>query len=217
MRPASVWRWPPRHRTESDLDCRSAVTLDGSVRPGLQVCSIPGARFTARIRTRIAIRAARGNLPPPIKRRLAPFRSCGHGSSLPVRQRELHDRGERCLRQSDTRGRSRDLRQAVSHSLKFVVMAINLKPVDVVVIGLGAAGGVAVLPLARAGLNVAGIEAGTWMTKEPGKFFHADEIYNNVRCLVTTGHKVHGEIPTVRSGLAAPAVQGNAHPMMNAI
>ena len=42
-------------------------------------------------------------------------------------------------------------------------MAINLKPVDVAVIGLGAAGGVAVLPLARAGLKVAGIEAGTWM------------------------------------------------------
>ncbi len=35
-------------------------------------------------------------------------------------------------------------------------MAINLKPVDVAVIGLGAAGGVAVLPLARAGLKVAG-------------------------------------------------------------
>ena len=32
-------------------------------------------------------------------------------------------------------------------------MAINLKPVDVVVVGLGAAGGVAVLPLARAGLK----------------------------------------------------------------
>ena len=37
-------------------------------------------------------------------------------------------------------------------------MAINRKPVDVAVIGLGAAGGVAVLPLARAGLKVAGIE-----------------------------------------------------------
>ena len=42
-------------------------------------------------------------------------------------------------------------------------MAINRKPVDVAVIGLGAAGGVAVLPLARAGLKVAGIEAGGWM------------------------------------------------------
>jgi choline dehydrogenase-like flavoprotein len=42
-------------------------------------------------------------------------------------------------------------------------MAIRLKPADVAVIGLGAAGGVAVLPLARAGLQVAGIEAGGWM------------------------------------------------------
>ena len=42
-------------------------------------------------------------------------------------------------------------------------MTTTLKPVDVAVIGLGAAGGVAVLPLARAGLKVAGIEAGTWM------------------------------------------------------
>ena len=38
----------------------------------------------------------------------------------------------------------------------------SLKPVDVAVIGLGATGGVAVLPLARAGLKIAGIEAGTW-------------------------------------------------------
>ena len=42
-------------------------------------------------------------------------------------------------------------------------MTIRRKPVDVAVIGLGAAGGVAVLPLARAGLKVAGIEAGGWM------------------------------------------------------
>ena len=36
-------------------------------------------------------------------------------------------------------------------------MATTLKPVDVAVIGLGATGGVAVLPLARAGLKIAGI------------------------------------------------------------
>ena len=39
-------------------------------------------------------------------------------------------------------------------------MAVRLKPVDVAVVGFGAAGGVAVLPLCRAGLKVAGIEAG---------------------------------------------------------
>ena len=35
-----------------------------------------------------------------------------------------------------------------------VVMATRLKDTDVVVVGLGAAGGVAVLPLAQAGINV---------------------------------------------------------------
>lgn len=94
-------------------------------------------------------------------------------------------------------------------------MAINLKPVDVAVVGLGAAGGVAVLPLARAGLKVAGIEAGTWM--DPAKDFHADEIYNNVRGMVTTGNKIRMEAPTVRNGPNGPARRGGPSPMMNAI
>ena len=62
-------------------------------------------------------------------------------------------------------------------------MAISLKPVDVAVIGLGAAGGVAVLPLARAGLKVAGLEAGTWMDPHS---FKPDELHNNVRGLLTS-------------------------------
>ena len=61
-------------------------------------------------------------------------------------------------------------------------MTISLKPADVAVVGLGAAGGVAVLPLASAGLKVAGIEAGTWM--DPRQF-RPDEIHNNIRRLVT--------------------------------
>ncbi len=40
-------------------------------------------------------------------------------------------------------------------------MATRLKGTDVVVIGLGAAGGVAVLPLAQAGLEVIGLDATT--------------------------------------------------------
>lgn len=64
-------------------------------------------------------------------------------------------------------------------------MAIELPETDVVVIGLGASGGVAVLPLARAGLRVIGLEAGTWM--DPGRDYRADEVHNNVRALVTTG------------------------------
>lgn len=93
-------------------------------------------------------------------------------------------------------------------------MAIELKPVDVAVIGLGAAGGVAVLPLARAGLTVAGIEAGTWM--DPRKF-RADELHNNVRGLLTSVPKANREVPTVRSGASSPTRRGSIHPMMNAV
>ena len=57
-------------------------------------------------------------------------------------------------------------------------MATRLKDTDVVVVGLGAAGGVAVLPLAQAGIDVVGLEAGTWLTKRD---FAPDEIRNNVR------------------------------------
>ncbi|MBV9505291.1 MAG: GMC family oxidoreductase [Acidobacteriia bacterium] len=93
-------------------------------------------------------------------------------------------------------------------------MAINLKPVDVAVIGLGAAGGVAVLPLARAGLKIAGIEAGGWM--DP-RSFRPDEIHNNVRGLVTSVPKTKRETPTVRESETAPARRISNHPMMNAI
>ncbi|MBV8731330.1 MAG: GMC family oxidoreductase [Acidobacteriia bacterium] len=93
-------------------------------------------------------------------------------------------------------------------------MATNLKPVDVAVIGLGAAGGVAVLPLARAGLKVAGIEAGGWM--DP-RSFRPDEIHNNVRGMVTSVPKTKREVPTLRSDASAPARRIGNHPMMNAI
>jgi len=93
-------------------------------------------------------------------------------------------------------------------------MAINLKPVDVVVIGLGAAGGVAVLPLARASIKIAGIEAGGWMDPHS---FRPDEIHNNVRHLVTSVPKTQREVPTIRGSASAPATQAAFHPMMNAI
>jgi len=93
-------------------------------------------------------------------------------------------------------------------------MAINLKPVDVAVIGLGAAGGVAVLPLARAGLKVAGLEAGTWM--DP-RSFRPDELHNNVRGLLTSVPKANREVPTVRDGESSPSRRAQIHPMMNAV
>lgn len=94
-------------------------------------------------------------------------------------------------------------------------MATQLKPVDVAVIGLGAVGGVAVLPLARAGLKIAGIEAGTWMGPRD---YHADEIYNNVRRMVTSVPKAQREIPTARTSPSEKARRASAqHPMMNAV
>lgn len=94
-------------------------------------------------------------------------------------------------------------------------MATRQREVDVVVVGLGAAGGVAVLPLARAGLEVVGLEAGTWLN--PAEDYKPDEIHNNIRGLVTTGNKVGGEIPTFRTAPGAPVSRRSRHPMMNAV
>jgi gluconate 2-dehydrogenase alpha chain len=93
-------------------------------------------------------------------------------------------------------------------------VAISLKPVDVAVIGLGAAGGVAVLPLARAGLTIAGIEAGGWMDPHS---FRPDEIGNNVRGMVTSVPKCKREIPTIRQSPTSPTQRIANHPMMNAV
>ena len=57
-------------------------------------------------------------------------------------------------------------------------MSIQLRETDVVIVGLGAAGGVAAYPLAEAGLNVVGLEAGTWLDQRD---FAPDEIRNNYR------------------------------------
>ena len=57
-------------------------------------------------------------------------------------------------------------------------MATELKKTDVVIVGVGAVGGVAALPLAQAGLEVIGIEAGTWLTPRD---FAPDELRNNFR------------------------------------
>lgn len=93
-------------------------------------------------------------------------------------------------------------------------MATRLEPTDVVVIGLGAAGGVAVLPLAEEGLEVIGLEAGGPMSRRD---FAPDEIRNNVRGWpMLTSHKTNEEAPTVRATAAQTAVQGG-HPMMNAV
>jgi gluconate 2-dehydrogenase alpha chain len=92
-------------------------------------------------------------------------------------------------------------------------MATKLKSTDVVLVGLGAAGGVAVLPLARAGIEVIGLEAGTWLTRRD---FAPDELRNNFRGWPMAVQKANREAPTVRATAAMNAVQGG-HPMMNAV
>src|SRR5215831_2945363 len=92
-------------------------------------------------------------------------------------------------------------------------MATKLKAVDVVIVGMGAAGGVAALPLARAGIEVIGLEAGTWLTRRD---FAPDELRNNYRGWPMAVQKANHEAPTVRATAAMNAVQGG-HPMMNAV
>ncbi len=93
-------------------------------------------------------------------------------------------------------------------------MPTRLKPTDVVVVGLGAAGGVAVLPLAQAGIDVVGLEAGTWLSK---KDFAPDEIRNNVRDWPMAVQKANREVPTHRINASAPTTRAANHPMMNGV
>ena len=75
-------------------------------------------------------------------------------------------------------------------------MPVNLKPTDVVVVGLGAAGGVAVLPLTQAGIEVIGLEAGTWLRPDD---FAPDDLRNNFRGWPQAVQKANREIPTHRA------------------
>jgi len=94
-------------------------------------------------------------------------------------------------------------------------MATKLKGTDVVIIGLGAAGGVAALPLVQAGLEVIGLEAGSLMTR---KDFAPDEIRNNVRGWPQGVQKANQEIPTSRATASAQTgPRGTIHPMQNGV
>lgn len=94
-------------------------------------------------------------------------------------------------------------------------MASRLKETDVVIVGLGAAGGVAALPLAQAGLEVIGLEAGTWLTRRD---FAPDEIRNNYRGWPQSVQKANREIPTHRPNDKTPTgPRGDIHPMQNGV
>jgi gluconate 2-dehydrogenase alpha chain len=94
-------------------------------------------------------------------------------------------------------------------------MAIDLKKTDVAIVGLGAVGGVAVLPLTRAGLSVVGIEAGAWLTPRD---FAPDELRNNFRGWPQSAQKANTEIPTHRPNASASYTPRlPIHPMMNGV
>ena len=80
-------------------------------------------------------------------------------------------------------------------------MATELKKTDVVVIGLGATGGVAVLPLTQAGVDVVGLEAGAWMQTAD---FAPDESATTFARGRRPVQKTHHEIPTHRVDAGAP-------------
>jgi gluconate 2-dehydrogenase alpha chain len=93
-------------------------------------------------------------------------------------------------------------------------MATRLKDTDVVVVGLGAVGGVGVLPLAQAGLSVVGLEAGTWLSQRD---FAPDEIRFNIRNWPMAVQKANHEVPTFRATASSPTMRAGSHPMMNAV
>ncbi len=92
-------------------------------------------------------------------------------------------------------------------------MPNRLPKTDVVIVGMGAAGGVAALPLTNAGLKVIGLEAGGWLSPRD---FAPDELRNGSRNWPQSVQKAASEAPTVRATRSDTAVQGG-HPMMNAV
>jgi gluconate 2-dehydrogenase alpha chain len=92
-------------------------------------------------------------------------------------------------------------------------MTVTRAKTDVVVVGLGGAGGVAVQPLTESGMEVVGLEAGTWLGPRD---FAPDELRNNYRGWPQAAQKANREIPVHRPNANAPdSPRGSVHPMMN--
>jgi gluconate 2-dehydrogenase alpha chain len=73
---------------------------------------------------------------------------------------------------------------------------------------------VAALPLAQAGIDVVGLEAGTWLSRSD---FAPDEIRNNIRDWPMAVQKANQEVPTHRANPTAPTTRASSHPMMNGV
>jgi gluconate 2-dehydrogenase alpha chain len=94
-------------------------------------------------------------------------------------------------------------------------VTVRLQKTDVVVVGLGGVGGAAVLPLTEAGLEVVGLEAGTWLAPRD---FAPDELRNNYRGWPQAAQKANREIPVHRPNASSPDSPRSAiHPMMNGV
>jgi gluconate 2-dehydrogenase alpha chain len=94
-------------------------------------------------------------------------------------------------------------------------MTIRRRKADVVVIGLGGAGGVAVEPLTAAGLDVVALEAGTRLGPRD---FAPDELRNNYRGWPQAAQKANREIPVHRPNATSPdSPRAAIHPMMNGV
>jgi gluconate 2-dehydrogenase alpha chain len=92
-------------------------------------------------------------------------------------------------------------------------MATTLKKTGVVVVGMGGAGGLAALPLAQAGIDVIGLEAGSWLKTSD---MIPDELGLRRTPWPPGPQKVRGEAPTSRANASANATRA-ASAMMNGV
>src|SRR5439155_27283620 len=89
-------------------------------------------------------------------------------------------------------------------------MAERRPPTEVLVIGLGAAGGIAAHVLTQAGLEVVALEAGPALAREMMSF---DEIRNDIRGWLSEPKAAH-EVPTWRSSEGDAAGQAESPTLM---
>ena len=94
-------------------------------------------------------------------------------------------------------------------------MATRLKDTDVVIIGLGAAGGVAALPLAQAGLEVIGLEAG--IVADAARLRARRAAQQLPRLAAGGAEGEPGDPDVARHRVVADRSARRIHPMMNAV
>jgi gluconate 2-dehydrogenase alpha chain len=92
-------------------------------------------------------------------------------------------------------------------------MATDLRKTDVVIVGTGAAGGIAAFPLARSGAKVIALEAGGRHTERD---YQADEIRHDTHNWLGRA-KANWEVPTVRATPDGVAEKGQGIIMMNGV